>query len=231
MTFIPPSSPPSSLKSGLHPPLHPPLQPAFIPPSSPVQQSPHTPLGDETPPLAAGRIPKPTKKNRRALNVQTYSTRGKPPHAENRSTAWRRLSRIAEIAPRLLGDDGRWLADAIEKRLTGEVKSLDTALGITKRGGVSVKVERTNDVRNRLICEYASRFLAKETKPERALFFALTEFETRQWPRLSVRAVCPPHLEGTASGLLFELFKLRCRIPGSRQLRTILNKMEIQYPI
>ena len=152
--------------------------------------------------------------------------------AEKAQTApWRRLSQIAAIAPSVLGEDGEWLADAIRNRLAGSCPTLDAALCLSARGGVSPTLAALNDARNNLLREYASRFLANEAKPELALFMAIAAFETRQWPRLSARSNCPPQLAGTASGLLFELFKLGGRMPGPKRLKAILRNGKFNGPL
>ncbi len=147
------------------------------------------------------------------------------PHSDESFPApsWRRLSRIAAVAPTVLGEDGRWLADAINERLAGTSKTLDDALRLQCRGGVSARVANLNNERNELLRDYATRFLSTEAHVARALFDAMTEFETRQWPRLSSRSTCPAQLEGTASGLLFEIFRTGAKIPGPKQLNRILT--------
>jgi len=140
-----------------------------------------------------------------------------------------RLRRIAALAAASLGEDGAWLAEAIRARLAGEARTLDAALGFSRRGGASPDVQARNARRNAILREFAARFLGDMTPRDqaRALLAELDRFKTRgEWSRLAAREECPHHLVGTRQELLFQLLKIG-RLPGLRQMLGVLAQ-EIQ---
>jgi len=141
-----------------------------------------------------------------------------------------RLRRLAAAAPQALGDDGVWLAAAIEARLAGRARTLDAALALTRRGGASPAVQARNDRRDALLRTYAATFLG-ELAPARqasAMSLEIAEFRSRVWPRLRDLAACPPHVIGARQRALFDLLKAGGVPDSARQLRRILAGRDIQ---
>ena len=141
-----------------------------------------------------------------------------------------RLRRLAAGPLQSLGEDGAWLAAAIQDRLTGRPRTLDAALGLSLRGGASPGVQTRNARRDAILREFANRFLDDMAPRDqaRALLAEVERFQTRgDWLRLEPRASCPPNLIGTRTELLFRLLKIG-RVPGLRQTSEILAAGEIQ---
>jgi len=141
-----------------------------------------------------------------------------------------RLRRIAAAAPQVLGDDGVWLAAAIEARLAGRSRTLDAALALTRRGGAPPAVQARNARRDGLLRAYATTFLGSlaPATQAHAMSEVIRDFESRIWPRLQHLAECPAHISAEDRRALFQLFKVG-RVPNSpKQLGRILGAQDIQ---
>lgn len=133
------------------------------------------------------------------------------------------LTRLAAQAP-ALGADGERLAAAIMEVLAGRQNSLDAALGLRRRGGISLKIAAVHARRDDAIRAIAAQFYAGTPAAAMPATLAKTllSFQTRSWPRLAMRETVPAHLVGTADGALFALFKLGDVPVSRRQLARIL---------
>ena len=139
-----------------------------------------------------------------------------------------RLRRLAELAP-ALGEDGLWLAEAIELRLNGRAKSLDHALGLVARGGISMNSRIRLEARDALLRELAAEHYADLPLGRRASQIArdMRKFRAQSWPRLAHRAAVPLHIgDRTRDGFLFRFLKAGWAPLSSKQLRRILGHAE-----
>jgi|GEM_PF-3813860 len=139
----------------------------------------------------------------------------------------RAVARLRRVATMIadLDPDCAWVAQVIDRRLAGEVASLDAAFGLVRRGGLSLPREIQNDRRNAVLREFADRFLHQVTPSARADALAkeLFQFRSRVWPRLVAREECPPDLIGTRHGALFDLFKIDDTPIGKKQISRLIG--------
>lgn len=152
--------------------------------------------------------------------------------------AGERLFRFADCWPDVSTDDAAWALATFAKALLewreGRAASIECALGLVHRGGISAAVAYKNNKRNELLRAIASEFPAMGDATNLAR--AIATFEDRSWSRLAGRRDAPPHL-APLEARLFELFSFCApadggapRIPRTaKHLRAILSGNSIPY--
>lgn len=143
-----------------------------------------------------------------------------------------RLRAIADAAPAALGDDGIWLAQAIERYLAGaqDGVTLDATLGLSVRPGESpwwrIVAQRRRDAGIR---QLADQLLTEGTPDERVdlIRAEIRRFEPRWIARERTRSECPSdfsEIDRTLFGIFAESEILNTPPPRSqRQLKKILS--------
>lgn len=128
--------------------------------------------------------------------------------------------------------DREFLVSGIEVYLSASAAvSLDQALGLRSRGGVSPRMVLLNDERDALLRHLAREFHSWSSLPPslvaRQMRRAFETYETGRWLR-ERNATIAPVMEPYAT--FWRLLKEGMRMPQQKRLSQILD-VEIQYPV
>jgi hypothetical protein len=140
------------------------------------------------------------------------------------------LARIADCLRRgQLPDatDCVWLATAIEDWRTGSASSLDDACGVRRRPGRRTnKTRQMTEQRDSMLRDIARRFYPglKPSLQAAAIVRVSSRYASAGWRRDRKRDRMPDCHTGTELGCYWQLLASGVRIPGARQLSSILSR-------